>query len=172
MLNGRPAPASLLLLGMAALVALGCRHIVEPIYKIEDLRSEENRLVLRNDTQLPLAVLPAPDARGGPLPLPPGSRAAIAFRVFRLNDIERSPHGWFQRKPGATISVVDPADPARYIDMAGVDAAILIGVEGGMRWTFVVQLGECWFKSPPPPEGVLLAITGPPTAGVPAVPCP
>ena len=114
-------------------------------------------------------MLPARGSEGKPLVIRPGQAVPISFQIFRLADLERSGFGWFRPRKGTETDMVVASDPTPYIDMAGTDAMVRIEFPDGMRWEFLIELGNCWFEGAPPTK---LIVTGPPDPGIPVVPCP
>jgi hypothetical protein len=158
-----------ILVGAGVLMLAGaCTHPVQVIHKVEERRSPEHRLALRNETTSALALLSSQAGGTEKTPIPSGGMVAIRLQVVELTDLERVDEAWFRRKSGATRYLAIP-NPA--VDMAGADAAFRIQFPDGSIETFRILLDACWFSGPSAAAPREVPIAGPPDEGLPSVRC-
>ena len=155
----------------------GCKPAVvkRVILKVETHQSEQQRLIVTNQTQKPLTLLPSNNAEVSRRLLP-SEQATIAFRIVTLSELEESKHGWYKQSEVGRINLVISSEPVRFIKMSGLYAELYVKPENESRWTFKFDLQDCpepgWVGGPSKTIDHQLEITGPPIEGIPINLCP
>ena len=121
------------------------------------LRSAPDRkIVIVNDTDKSLELLPAKDAPGAASKtIAPDARETIDFAMYKVihcNLLVKSEHGWYEDKGDQAHDILVADDSARYLDMDGPDAVARFRRPDGEIWQFRFELRDCLYD-PPPPAG-------------------
>ena len=150
------------------MLAEGCARPVPVIHKLEERRSPEHRIALRNETPSALTLLSSQPGGLGRTLIPSGGVAEITLQVVELTDVEKAEEAWFRRKAGTTRYLAIP-NPA--VDMAGSDAGFRLQFPDGAVETYRILLEDCWFDSLRSAAPREVGIGGPPDEGVPFIRC-
>ncbi len=120
-------------------------------------------LIVKNETQNKVSVLPLTDSDAAPLFILPGESTRLDFTVKRFAKVDSSgtakAESWTARIEGSA-----------YISMKAIDGMLQIETVEGETWTYLVALGSCWFEdNPPTSEHELIIGEEEPAVGIPAL---
>ena len=155
---------------LAAMLA-GCSVFIPASVRLEEFRSPPQELVVVNQTNEILTLIPSTSQQPDKALLP-GEQIILRFEVITLSKLDRaSDDPWYRRRPGAQLTEVQPVNETAYLRQKGEDVHLDVRRVDGETWAFLFSLGDCW-QDPPQAATHRLAITGEPMAGIPMELCP
>ncbi|HEX2751116.1 MAG TPA: hypothetical protein VHM91_24115 [Verrucomicrobiales bacterium] len=143
----------------AVLILTGCKTVVDPRPN-ECLRKTENQsLVIANDTANPLTLLPRQDASAEvpALTVPPGGRTTLPFIL--CDEVNKSASGEHE------IVLQDGSSP--YLVLSDIDLKLRARFNGGAEKEIRVGTGDCLFEASANGKAHELHLKRPPLPGVP-----
>ncbi|MGH7807069.1 MAG: hypothetical protein ACRENT_03160 [Thermodesulfobacteriota bacterium] len=153
----------LLLLTLAFNTACGKIYKPKPIELVAVPPEYHQVLIVRNETQNRVSVLPLTGSDAAPIAILPGESTRLDFTVKRFAKLDSSgtprAESWTARIEGTP-----------YLGMKAIDGILHIETVEGETWTYLIALGSCWFEDNPPQEEHELIIgEEEPAVGIPAL---
>ncbi len=157
---------------LIVLILSGCRVHFPSAVRLEEQRSDVQRLLVTNHLKDPIKLV-ANDPEQPTLSVQPGETVTMQFFVATIVELKRSGDApWYQRKQGTNLNELLPDNLNRFLTQKGEDVLIQVETSDGTRWTFLFSLGDCWYDQVVATHEHVLEITGQPMAGIPIELCP
>lgn len=153
----------IILVSLALTTSCGKIFKPKPIELVSVPPEYRQILIVRNEAQNKVSVLPITASDAAPITIFPGESTRLDFTVKRFAKVDSSDipkaESWTARIDGTP-----------YLGMKAIDGMLQIETVEGETWRYLIALGSCWFEDNPPQEEHELIIgEEEPAVGIPAL---